>query len=100
MLLFGLLSAIRVYQVLFFADCFECLSDFQGIFLDNRGQLTGSAVYGILLLINYMIFVAFLDPNSKRAADKTTENDLIDINAESSNINIDRSMISNDYQPF
>ena len=98
--LFGLLSAIRVYQVSFFAESFECLSDFQLVFLDNASQLAGSAVHATLLLVNYLIFRAFLDPNSKRAERKNTQSDIIDINADNSNTNVEASMISNEYQPY
>ena len=78
--MFAVLGGITTYQTFYFRENFECISDYQAIFLDSEGVFIGCLKTFFHLLANYSIYNTFLDPERRKKVTEKQSGEFIDCN--------------------
>jgi hypothetical protein len=91
---------ITSYQLVNFGTVFECLSDFQAVYLDSKQQLIGSTKTFLILLVNYLILEAFMEPKKKIRSLSESDQSAIDCRINEGAQNTDDMKSYDEYRPY
>ena len=89
------------YQISNFSAIFECLSDYQAIHTDSKSLFIGSFKTILVLLVNYLIFNAFLEPRNQMKNQKEDVGNNIDCGIENdAKSNAEEPKEYDEYRPY
>lgn len=100
LLIFLVLALITGYQLVNFGLVYECLSDFQAVYLDSKQQLIGSTKTFLILLMNYLILEAFMEPKKKIRSLSESDHSAIDCRIAEGTEVVDDLKSYDEYRPY